>query len=293
MASPDERSSLPPSEGAPLSWSLRDVLVRGVRVRFTDAGQGDAVVLLHGCPSSRRAWEELAPAIAAHRHVVAVDLPGFGDSEKPHPERFRYDVEAFAGCVMDLVCALGEGRVTLVGHDIGAHVAILLAAEHPHLVDKLVLLSPTPYSRVRTPVDRVATTPVLGSLFVKQLGGRVLFRNLVRSTLYSGWEGVTDERIDALYKEWTPPQAREAALATARATLDTRAIVARIPRVAAETLIVWGRNDVLGTVVDARRLSRELPNARLEVVDTGHSPQEEQPEAIVRLVTSFLTRKKK
>src|ERR1700679_1433916 len=75
---------------------LRDVSIRGVRVRFVEAGAGPAVVLVHGSLASHSTWDAVIPELATSFHVIAPDLPGFGESEKPSPSRYAYTLEAFA-----------------------------------------------------------------------------------------------------------------------------------------------------------------------------------------------------
>ena len=96
------------------------------------------------------------------------------------------------------------------------------------------------------------------------------------------------DRIDTFYDKFNTPSARESAYATMRATLDTRTLVALLGRVRAATLVIWGRDDKMFPVAFATKLARQLGDARLEIMATGHSPAEEQPEVFVRHVLEFL-----
>jgi pimeloyl-ACP methyl ester carboxylesterase len=92
-----------------------------------------------------------------------------------------------------------------------------------------------------------------------------------------------------LFDAFNAPAAREAAYATLQSLADTRTLVALLPRVHAPALVVWGRNDRLLPVAHGRRLSRELPHARLEILDSGHSPHEELPAVFAKIAREFLT----
>jgi pimeloyl-ACP methyl ester carboxylesterase len=266
--------------------TVRDVAARGARVRFLQAGSGRPLVLLHDYLSSHIAWEESLPRLASRFRVIAPDLPGFGESEKPPPSRYAYGLDAFAESIADLVAALGISRVAICGHAMGGAVALTLAANHAHLVEKLVLVSPLVFPPRPDPVARVATTPIVGPVFFKQLYGRTLFRRHFHDR--SGDAADRAARIDYLFDLFNVPAAREAAYATLLALEDTRALVAGLSRVAAPALVAWGRADRIAPVEQGRRLAREIRGARFEVLESGHSPPEECPEAFAEVVTQFL-----
>jgi pimeloyl-ACP methyl ester carboxylesterase len=257
----------------------RDVAARGARIRFDEAGDGPPIVLVHDYLASRVAWEEVVPRLAVHFRVIVPDLPGFGESEKPAPGRYRYDFEGFSESLVDLIAALGLGRVSVCGHAMGGAVALTMAASHAHVVDKLVLVSPLVYPPRPDPMSRIAGLPVLGPLVFKQLYGRALFRNRFADTAAS--------RRERLFALFDVPAAREAAYATMCAMLDTRPLTASVPRVTAPTLVTWGRTNRSSPVEQGRRLAREL-RARFEVFDCGSSPAEELPDAFASAVTAFL-----
>jgi pimeloyl-ACP methyl ester carboxylesterase len=275
---------------APVSRSTRDVGARGARVRFTEAGPLNAppLLLVHGYLWNREVWDDVLPQLAERFRVIVPDLPGFGDSEKPAPARYAYGFEAFAESLVDLVAALGLSRVSVCGHSMGGAVALTLAAQHPDLVDKLVLVDPLVYEAHRGAFAQIATIPIVGPLVFKQAYGRVLFRDRF-ARVYSQKDRIPDDRIERMFTTFNAPAAREAAYATMLATLDTRPLVASVPRVSAPTLVAWGRDDSSVPVSHGRRLARELRKARFEVFDCGHSPAEECPDAFASAASAFLT----
>jgi pimeloyl-ACP methyl ester carboxylesterase len=110
--------------------------VNGVRLHYVTAGAGDPVVLLHGWPQTWHEWRHLIPALASRYTVVAPDLRGFGDSDKPAS---GYDKRTVAADIRQLVCHLGLREITLVGHDLGMMVAYAYAAAHPQEVRRLAV----------------------------------------------------------------------------------------------------------------------------------------------------------
>jgi pimeloyl-ACP methyl ester carboxylesterase len=280
---------MPPERRDPRQPTTRDVAARGARIRFVEVGDGPPLVLVHDYLASHVAWDDVSPGLSTRFRVIAPDLPGFGESEKPPPGRYRYDFESFCESLADLIAAVGLGRVSLCGHAMGGAVALTLAATYAHVVDKLVLVNPLVYPPRPDALSRIAGVPVLGPLVFKQLYGRSLFRSrFLGQGHIAPDDGVASRRVDHLFDLFDVPAAREAAYATMRAMLDTRPLTASVPRVTAPTLVVWGRANRAAPVEQGRRLARELGGARFEVFDCGRSPAEERPDAFTSVVTSFL-----
>jgi pimeloyl-ACP methyl ester carboxylesterase len=286
-----EPSGPPPREG---EARIRDVTARGIRTRVLEAGseRAPALLLLHGLFASHRSFEDVIEDLGARFHVIAPDFPGFGESEKPSPARYAYGVEAHAESVADLIAAFGVGRAHVLGHDMGGAAALTLAAEHPELVQRLVLEDAVAYPFVQGFKARLPLVPVLGGFVFKQLYGRALFRALFRDTYYRPDFEPPFDRVDWHYDVFNSPSARESAHAMMRALLDTRPVVARLSRITAPTLVLWGRDDALCPVPSAHKLAREIPRAKLEIMDAGHTPHEERPRELVMLVTEFLEGKR-
>jgi pimeloyl-ACP methyl ester carboxylesterase len=266
----------------------RDVTASGVRLRVAEEGCGPVVLMLHGLFVDHTTWDGVVSTLRGDFKVVAPDLPGFGASEKPPPQRFPYGIDTFAEAVADLFAGLDLGRVAVVGHGLGGAVAITLAARHPELVSRLVLVDPLCYQPARDVRRRMMLVPIFGSFFLRQLLSRTLFRALFRDTMLLPDATVPNERIDHYYDELNTPAARGSALATMRASVDTRPVVARITRLQTETLVVWGRGDRLYPAGLGPRLAREIRGARLQLLDAAHCPQEECPRELGSLIAKFL-----
>jgi pimeloyl-ACP methyl ester carboxylesterase len=268
----------------------RDVTVRGVRIRAIEAGPKDApaLVLIHGFLVSQLEWADVLPALAERFHVIAPDLPGFGESEKPGPARYPYGIDTFAEAIADLVAAFGVGRAHVMGHSMGGAVALTLAADHPELVQRLVVVDPLVYPFETSLKARLVLYPFIGPVIFKQLYGRGMFRAYFRDEVFNNGAGFDLARIDEHYERFNSPAARESAYATLRSLQDTRALVARLGRIRMPSLVVWGRDDKLFPVAHASRLAKDLSDARLEVLPTGHSPGEELPEVFLGVINEFL-----
>jgi len=257
----------------------RDVTTRGARIRFVEAGDGPALVLLHDALASHETFLGTLRYLSGSFRVIAPDLPGFGGSEKPDPAAYAYGYDAFAESMVDLVAALGLGRVHVCGHAMGGGVALALAARHSAVVHKLVLVDALVFPAAEHVLDRVGRVPVVGDLLWRQLVGSALFKGYLDASV--------THHIDAFYTAFNAPAGRQAAHATLVAKADTRPLVAHLPRVTAETLVVWGRDDRLAPVEHGRRLAREL-KARFEVLECGRCPPDEDPAGFAAVITAFL-----
>ncbi|HNS96629.1 MAG TPA: alpha/beta hydrolase [Polyangiaceae bacterium] len=271
-----------------ISPIARDVTARRIRTRILQSGSGSPLVLIHGFLSNHHTFDDVVPSLARSFQTVTIDLPGTGESEKPPPSRFDYSIEAFAEVVTDVIAALQIGRCHVVGHGLGAAIALALASEHPEFVDHLILVSPEIYSGPPPPLTRIMRMPLAGRFLFKQVLGRSLFHSLYLKHQYAPGHIVQSERIDSYYGPFIEPAARESAFAVLRAQLDMRPSIARLSRIKSRTLVLWGRADRRLIAEYAPRLVRQLQLAQLEYIETGHTPHEEKPDLFVASLERFI-----
>ncbi|MBN2194125.1 MAG: alpha/beta fold hydrolase [Polyangiaceae bacterium] len=266
----------------------RDVTASGVRLRVAERGEGPSIVLLHGLFVDHTTWDGVVDGLSGEFHLVAPDLPGFGESEKPSPMRFPYGVDAFAEAIADLHAGLGLGRVAVVGHGLGGAVAITLAARHAELVSHLVLVDSLCFAAALGLERTLIQLPLAGSFAFRQLWGRAAFHALFRNRMLAATSTVPAARIDYYYDVFNTPAARGSAFATLRSTLDPRPVEARTSRVKTPTLVVWGRRDRVYPAAFGQRLARRIRDAGFELLDTAHCPQEERPREVALVIGRFL-----
>jgi pimeloyl-ACP methyl ester carboxylesterase len=130
--------------------------------------------------------------------------------------------------------------------------------------------------------------PIVGGVLLKQFWGPGLFKAHFRDALVSPTAHINPARLERYYDVFNSPAARNSALATLRATLDARPVVAQTGRIQARTLVIWGRSDRMYPASFGQRLAREIRGAGFEILDSGHSPQEECPAELARIIARFL-----
>lgn len=270
----------------------RDVTASGVRVRVAESGSGPTLLLLHGLFLDNTTWTGLRATLSARHRVVAPDLPGFGASEKPHPSRFAYTVESCAEVVADLYAGLELGRATLVGHCWGGAVAVTLASRHPELVSELVLIDALIEPPRLGAYGWLGLAPVIGGVVLRQLWNKAVFSAFFREQILSAPGSVKQATIDAYYAAFNEPAARTSVHETLRRGLDVRPLAARATSLRLPTLVAWGSADRVIPVDVGRRLARSIEDARFELLDAGHAPQEERPEELANVVTRFLVERR-
>lgn len=259
----------------------------GVRWRSREAdGVGEVtVIFVHGLLASSATWKEVLTSAATGRPAIAVDLPGFGNSDRPWP--FDYAVAGESAALLRFLDARRIGRVALVGNSLGGTVAMQIAAEHPGRVTAMVLVAPASTdARIPWPA-RVLRAPILGELALA-LSTRASVAFGLRHRLYARASRVSCDAIDDAWFPLTIRGTHRAALAAIRS--DPKRYVGLESRIRVPTLILWGRDDRLLRVGDAERLAARIPGSRLVIVpDAGHLPQREVPQAFGDVVAAFFT----
>jgi len=264
----------------------RDAWVNGLRVHYRMAGTGEPVVLLHGLPTHSHLWRLVLPKLAERALVLAPDLPGFGDSDKP--EHFDSSLQKQAETIAGFVLDRALGPVSLVGHDLGAAIALLVAQRYPGLVSRLALVNPLPVSGWPPPALSDLRCP---SLVQRTTIERVLalLRGLLRLQASSD-HGLPDEALDVYLSRWSSPAAMGALFAIAR---DARPLeqetLRAVQSLPIPKLVLWGEADRLFPLREGDALARAI-GAELKVASGSHLTPEEKPDEVAGRLLQFLRR---
>jgi pimeloyl-ACP methyl ester carboxylesterase len=272
-----EKSEEEPLASLPLP-PPQNVVVKGRRIVYYEAGKGSVVILIHGLGADSHHWALNIGPLAENFRVIALDQIGYGKSEKPV---MRYTVGNFADYLHGFMVALNIPKASLVGNSLGGWVAVDFAIRHPEMVEKLVLvdaagLHPTP--PLKTPAG--------------------------------GWKNLTPFNtrwffdLMAANKEWATadlgPHSYErhvkngdsytvassvAEMATGREFEDKK-----LDKVKAPTLIIWGRDDMLIPMKMGEHFNKGIAGSQMIVIDgTGHIPMVGKPAEFNAAVIKFLS----
>jgi pimeloyl-ACP methyl ester carboxylesterase len=270
---------------------FRTIATSGARLSIVEAGTGPAVLAIHGLGATKGSFLPTVVALADRFRVIAVDLPGFGDSDKPIGA--AYDARFFASAGIDLLDALALDRVHLIGNSLGGRVALEIGLRDPIRVGRLALLAPSlAWRRERPwlPLIRL-TRPELGLV---QLAPRTLVEAIVHRIIPGADQGWTAAGVDEFLRAYLTPAGRAAFYGAARQIyLDEphgkAGFWTRLRTLQPDALFVWGRRDMLVPIAFARHVSDTLPRARHLELDCGHVPQIERPEQTHVAITAFLS----
>jgi len=256
---------------------VADILLgHGVRLRYRYQGPetGPAIVLLHGYSDSSFSFSRIMPLLPSERRVIAPDLRGHGDSDRP---AIGYRMADLADDVIQMIDALDVPSAVIVGHSMGSFVAQAIAEQAPQLVSGLVLLSSAPTAANRTMRDLQSAVEAL--IDPVDVG-------FVRDFQYS------------TIAQPVPDAFMDTAIATSRlmpASIWRQIIKGmmdyqpQIPRSSVRVLVIGGARDAVFSVSEQAALARQYPFARLRLFDeAGHALHWEQPEAFVRTLLPFV-----
>jgi pimeloyl-ACP methyl ester carboxylesterase len=258
---------------------LRRVTTPIGEISTAQAGTGQAVVAIHGLGATKASMLPTVAALAGRFRVIAIDLPGFGDSTKPLGA--AYDPRFFARAVVGVLDGLGLERAHLVGNSLGGRVAIEVGLREPGRVGRLGLLAPSlawRRSRPWAPLLKLVR-PELGAI---QPAPRKVVEAIVGQVVPGATEGWAAAGIDEFLRAYLTPRGRAAFYAAARQIYleepyGPDGFWTRLGGLTVPSLFVWGRQDTLVPHAFARHVAQTLPTARHLELDCGHVPQLERP----------------
>jgi pimeloyl-ACP methyl ester carboxylesterase len=283
------------------SWRHGFAYVNGVRLHYVTQGEGRLVILLHGFPEFWYSWRQQIPELAKHFRVVAPDLRGYNDSEKPVGVS-QYRVDVLTADVMGLIHAFGEEKAIIVGHDWGGGIAWAFAADYPQATERLIVMN-CPHPGAFQKQLRSNRRQLLRSWYMfwfqipklPELAIRFTVRRFVEQA-FRGWairkEAFSDEDLQRYVEAIQKPGMLTAAINYYRAAF--REVVRRGERkfaqIACPTLLIWGEEDAaLG-----KELTYDMEpyfTNRFEIKyipRCSHWVQQEQPELVNQYMLEFL-----
>lgn len=277
-------------------------LWRGYRVQWLAQGSGQPIVLLHGFGASIGHWRKNIPALAAAGYrVYAIDLLGFGGSQKPPID---YSMELWQELVLDFWAEFIQEPALWVGNSIGALLALMLSAAAPERTRGTVLLNCAGGLNHRpeelNPVLRlvmgtfaqVVNTPGIGRFMFNQIRQKHRIRGTLKQ-VYGNPEAVTPELVDLLHE----PSGDEGAYETFASILAAPPgpkPETLLPQIAGTLLVLWGETDPW-TPIQGAKIYQNLAETAgdrvtfLSIPNTGHCPHDERPEVVNSAIINWLS----
>jgi pimeloyl-ACP methyl ester carboxylesterase len=272
------------------SWRGKFIDIDGLRIHYVERGQGSPLLLVHGLGVYSYTWRYNIDAFASHFHVYALDLKGFGLSDKPRGK--GYSIDDQVQLVKSFIDKLGLGCVDFVGSSMGGEIGLRLALYEPALINRLLLIASSAYrdrlpNHARLLARMPLFYPVRRYLEKKYLRMELLYE-IVKSA-YHNPAFISEEELQTILQPVFTPGFVESFLMTLK-EFDFGKRQNEYGRIEAKTLILAGENDRVIPLAHCKRLAEDIKNARLHIVaQSGHFLHEEQADRVNDAVLSFLT----
>lgn len=266
----------------------RRAKINGIGLYYEEcgiSGKSHTIVLLHGFLSSSFSFRRLVPYLAKEFHVISVDLPPFGNSDKT--TKFHYSYRNMAATVLQLLKELKVRHFSVAGHSMGGQVAMNMMLQAPEKVNRGILLSSSSYYARAKRRHILASYLPFFPIFIKHYLAKTGVIGNLKSVVYD--HSLIDSlMIQGYAKQFEDPRifvALNRLLRHREGDLPIDALLS----IQTPCLLIWGENDRIVPVEIGKRLEKDLPNARLVILkETGHLIPEERPQKVFEEIRSFL-----
>jgi len=251
--------------------------------------QRPALIFIHSFTANNYIWRFNIKELGKKFKVFAIDLPGFGLTEKP--KEYGYTLDDFAGFVISFMDKMKIDRATLVGNSMGGGVSVQTAANHPERINGLILIGSLGYHKKEFTLYKVLARLYLGELLTLFLGRRIV-KLILKWKVYYNNDFITDDFLDYFVNTYRTKNSRRSPIWVFRGLdMDPTLKVETIKKVNVPTLIVWGDKDKMLPPTHAERFHRDIKGSKLITFPkTGHFPQDERANEVNRLISDFVTK---
>ena len=268
------------------------LLNNNIKMRYIESIQGNRitnkhVLFIHGLGTSADRWLDIPDALSMYYHTIAIDLIGFGGSDKPSD--VNYTIEKFSEFILEFIEKIGlsgdDKKITLVGHSLGGYIAVEFAIRNMALIEKLVLLDSSGFLKEPTPLLEqylnAANNPTYDNV-------RSVFEQLVSQP----WK-VLPVVVNTFITRISSPGAKYPFLSAYQYSTTTQIDLSRLKSIQdIPTLLIWGYNDKLIPIECIEPFKQVFKKYKVKMIeDAGHAPFIEKPAIICELLHSFLSEK--
>lgn len=256
-------------------------IIDGIKLHYTVHGKAEKdILLIHGIAANIYCWRNLIPLLSKDYRVWAIDLKGFGQSDKPM--KSDYGLKAQAELVSSFIQQEIKKTVTLVGSSMGGAISLELALKYPEKVQKLILISPAYDSNLvwLDPRKYKILMP-----FTKMLANPVFAKSVIK-TIYGKKIDTSAETIQAYLSPYLQDRSSHYALMESFSAITDKTLKGRMRGLKIPTLFIWGQNDRAVPVTFAKEAQKLVPYSRLVIhPHGGHHLQEEEPQWLAEQIT--------
>jgi len=256
----------------------------GLKIRYLESGKSNDrhILFIHGLGSSADRWVGIPKSLSANFHTISLDLPGFGESDKP--ASMDYTIKNFRDIIVDFMNFLGinDGKTSIVGHSLGGYIAAEVTMLNKIQVERLVLIDSS--GMLKKPTDLleeylgVAMNPTTDTV-------RKVFEQMVTDST-----NIPQILVESFIRRINLPNAKYAFKSTLQNSTCTQIELERLKLISdIPTLILWGTEDKVIPPEHSEIFKEHISNSRVEIIpDTGHAPFTEKPEQVFKLIHNFL-----
>ncbi len=281
-----------PYEEAVSKWAKgKLVMVDGKKVHYLEKGEGQPVILIHGFLYNTVMWKKNIEDLAKKFKVYAIDLWGWGYSERLKAVNYSYAL--YGKQIVGFMDAIKIPRASLVGQSMGGGISVYVAAHFPDRVDKLILVDPTVIPYPMTTTGRIYQLPLVGE-FLNALPGNALFKKNIQTVWFYDPQKVTDDYVEEVARPMTIKGSLDGMMFILRNVLKEPYVEAEAQKLAQinkPILIIHGREDKAIPLDRSQQLNALWKGSQLVIFEkAGHTPQEEYPEKFNPLAVEFLSK---
>ena len=262
----------------------RWVNLNGLKVRYLESGKGKNrhILFIHGLGSAADRWMKIPDALSSDFHSVAIDLPGFGESDKP--ANLNYTIDQFSQFIISFQkkISIHDGETSLIGHSLGGYIASEIAIQNHNQVKQLVLIDSSGMLEQPTPILEEYLNAAMNP---SKNNVRKVFEKMVADP-----SRIPTQLVDGFIRRINMPNAKHAFKSTLANSAKTQIGIDRLRQINnIPTLILWGVHDKVIPLEHAKFFKEAIENSRLEIIDdAGHAPFAEKPDQVCEILRNFL-----
>lgn len=255
--------------------------VNGNKIRYLEWGDSkDTVVLLHGLGGMAERWLPVIPFLSKKYKVIAPDLIGYGQSDKPQTD---YTSDFFRESMLGFLNALSLQSVFMVGTSLGGEIVAECAATQSSLIKKIVMVSPAGIMKKATPVLDAYT---MAALYPTHESVKTAYQMMTGKN-----KEIDNQSVDNFILNMTRPNAKMVFLSTLLGMKNSPVLTERLRLIKAPVLLMWGNEDKMIPIEYAKEFATSIPNCEFVIMNgCGHTPYQEKSAEFSKIVLDFLSK---